>query len=472
MAIGVQETGTGRRDRWKGTGDDDSFNAGAGNDLCVARGGNDRVNGQAGGDDIKGGAGNDTLLGGQGDDTINGNAGNDRINAGGGDDTANGGSGNDRVAGGAGDDNVSGGSGSDTVLGGIGNDVANGDSGTDQVSGGAGNDTISGGADNDTLDGGDGNDVVIGNTGDDRMIGGTGDDFLGWADGDGNDIMSGDEGRDTIGVIGSLDRGDNFTLETTAPGVAFFQRTGLDGQAVGPFDLTVDTSEIFNVDGAGGDDTFVVNDLTDTGVEEIIFSGGEGNDLLDASNSSTHMTADGGAGNDTLAGGTGTLAVTRPGNTTVTLGDTLTGGTGQDQFQFLSDAFAGGVPGQNVNQPDVLTDYAIGEDQIALSGQQFGLNALNFQSGNSGQLSGDSNLLVLTDPFANAGLAAAAIAANPDLSADRGVFVYFNTTLGFSRVVFSENLADGGRFSVLGNLTNQTNPANQANFTANDFSLV
>lgn len=424
--------GTKGTDVYFGEGGNDILRGGAGNDKCFGDEGNDLVDGGLGNDTVKGGAGNDRLYGGAGDDTIDGGAGDDIIRAGAGDDSIKGGSGRDRIYGDSGDDNLDGGSG------------------------------------NDILYGGRGDDFVSGGTGNDRMRGGSGNDTLDWDDGEGDDIISGDAGFDTVEVNGSVLKGDNFVLGKNAGSKAFFERVGLDGQAVGLFNLVVDTSEVFDVFGEGGNDTFIVNDLTGTGVELVQFTGGEGNDTLDARATSTRVVANGGAGNDILIGGTGTIV----GANGAVTGDNLTGGAGKDTFQFSTDPFAGGTPGQNLNRPDVITDYAIGQDVLAFDKQQTGINVINFQKGNSAQLSGNSNVLVLTNGFANAGQAAAAIRDNNNITSGKGLFVYFNTTLGFSRVVVSQDLANGGAFSVQGNLINQTNVNNQANFSAADFSVV
>jgi len=76
----------------------------------------------------------------------------------------------------------------------------------------------------------------------------------------------------------------------------------------------------------------------------------------------------------------------------------------------------------------------------------------------------------LQAPFANAAAEAIAIANNDALTAAEGLFVY-NTILGIPRFVHSQDLSDGGAISVLANLTNQTNPANLANFTTQDFTF-
>jgi Ca2+-binding RTX toxin-like protein len=421
--------GTKRADRWVGDAENNTFSGLGGDDYCDGGKGKDNVDGGSGDDTIKGGAGNDKLLGGKGDDTIDGGAGNDRIDGGSGDDTINGGSGNDTINGGAGDDNINGGSGRDEI------------------------------------DGGDGNDLVAGGTGDDIMIGGKGIDTLFWGDGDGSDIISGGEDRDTVVAVGDAAKGDNLVLGSDASDKAIFDRVGKDGQPIAQIRLTVDTVEVFDVRGEGGNDTFEIQDLTGTGVEEILFLGGEGNDILDARATSTHVTADGGAGDDVLIGGTGTIV--NPNN--VTLGDTLTGGAGKDTFQFSTDPFANGNPAQNLNQPDVITDYEQGKDRIVFDPKASGVDVLKFQKGDSTKLAGDSNMLVLTDGFANAAAAAAAIAVNDKITAGKGFFSYFNTTLGISRVVFSNDLGKGGTISVQANLNNLTELADQNNFAAADF---
>jgi serralysin len=199
--------------------------------------------------------------------------------------------------------------------------------------------------------------------------------------------------------------------------------------------------------GTDGNDT-----LNGTAGPDILV-GLKGNDVLN-----------GGYGRDILAGGEGV--------------DTLTGGYGKDIFFFADNPFSGGTPTpaangiQALNKPDIIKDYQIGEDKLVFNHQQLGVNQLNFEKGVSSQLSGSNNLLVLQDAFPNAAAAAKAIADNNAITADAGLFVYFNTTLGISRVVFSQDLGDGGPISVLANLDNLKDPAGQANFSAKDFALV
>jgi serralysin len=202
--------------------------------------------------------------------------------------------------------------------------------------------------------------------------------------------------------------------------------------------------------GTSGDDS-----LTGGDAKDLLF-GGEGKDMLS-----------GGGGSDVLVGGAGV--------------DTLTGGAGKDFFGFADAPFAGGTPTtapngiQVLNQPDVITDFEAGSDRLVLSRSKLGINDLKFTSGNNLDSFGtaDANLIVLTDfSAANAASAAQGLANNASLTGDAGLFVYFNSTLGFARLVYSQDIGDGGPISVLGNLTNITNVSDLANLSARDFALV
>lgn len=234
--------------------------------------------------------------------------------------------------------------------------------------------------------------------------------------------------------------------------------------------LQVETS-VFNrlnvFNGSAGDDSILGSRYDD------ILSGNAGNDTLHGDRGKDILN--GGDGNDNLNGDFGGDFLT--GGAGI---DTLAGGRGRDTFFFSDGPFPNGIPapGANgiavLNQPDIITDFELGRDRLVFDGGQLGLDSegLNFQKGISSQLSGDSDLLVLEDPFPNAAAAAKAIADNNAITSDSGVFVYFNSTLGFSRVVFSSDLSDGGAISVLANLTNLTNPANQSDFSDRNFSSL
>jgi Ca2+-binding RTX toxin-like protein len=261
-------------------------------------------------------------------------------------------------------------------------------------------------------------DLITGDSGNNVMEGGRGNDVLLGRDGD--DRISGGRGNDGL-----------------------FGGTGID-----------------QLDGGRGNDSL----FGDEGDDQL--DGGTGDDFLS-----------GGAGIDTLLGGEGIDQLF--GGDGV---DTMAGGLGADKFGYDGNPFANGVPNlvaapniRVLGQPDIIQDYTIGEDQFLFDRQDLGLDTLVFQKGISSQIAANGNVIVLQDAFAAAGAAARAIANNNNITADEGIFVYFNTTLGLTRMVYSQDLSDGGDISVLANLDNQRGPigqANIANFTANDFALV
>jgi Ca2+-binding RTX toxin-like protein len=531
--------GNGNDNLFGGQGNDKLF-GGNGTDNLFGGKGNDKLDGGNGNDRLEGGSGDDDLEGAKGDDTMLGGKGNDKLNwdDGDGNDIMSGGEGLDTIAVEGnltkGDDfvlgrntegkaffertgldgqvgtgrftltvdtsevfEVSGAGGNDTFKvndltgtgvervkfsGGDGNDKLDG-TGTNtrlEAEGGTGDDELIGSSIADTLNGGEGNDTIAGEKGDDIMIGGNGNDILEWDDGDGSDIISGNAGNDTVEVEGAVVKADSFVLSKDAQNRAFFDRVAVDGVAgAGRFTLTVDTSEAFDVKGLGGNDSFTVNDLSNTGVNLVIFSGGDGNDSFDGSQTSTALQLSGDAGDDTLIGGSADDLIT--GGDGV---DTLTGGGGSDVFVYSGNVFAGGALTPNaggtginaLNKPDVIKDFAIdgsSSDRFGLNAQDLAINTINFQKGTSSSLT-NGNVLVLTDGFANAAAAAKAIDNNNGITAKEGVFSYFNTTLGISRLVYSRDLGNGGDISVLANLgAPQTgNVGNQDKFSSTSFTLV
>lgn len=238
--------------------------------------------------------------------------------------------------------------------------------------------------------------------------------------------------------------------------------------------------------GKSGDDRFSGgrgNDLVMGGDGLDILTGNSGADSLFGDAGADQMNGgseadylDGGADVDILIGGNGTDQIV--GGDGV---DTLTGGADSDQFIYGGNLFANGTPalaGRTgiavLNQPDIIADYTIGQDQFVFDRQDTNITNIVFQKGISSQLA-DGNVIVLQDGFAAAGAAARAIANNENVQANEGVFVYFNSTLGLTRAVYSRDLGDGGNISVLANLDNQRGAAGLANlssFTAADFALM
>jgi hypothetical protein len=209
----------------------------------------------------------------------------------------------------------------------------------------------------------------------------------------------------------------------------------------------------------GGDDTVYGNQRKD-----IIFAG-DGNDTVDGG--AGRDAVFGGAGNDTLMGGEGHDWLV--GGNGV---DTLSGGEGYDSFVFSGMRFNGGPVVENdhirqvVNTPDIINDWDIYEDRIAIDASDFGVSKhLDLFSGSASDIPETGvNFVVLQDtdndanaatPF-NAGAAASLIAASLDTPGS-GFFIYHNSALQINRVVYSSDLSDpNADISVVANLANVT----------------
>ena len=130
------------------------------------------------------------------------------------------------------------------------------------IDGGAGNDTITGSSGADTLIGGDGNDTVIGGRGDDVALLGSGNDKFTWNPGDGSDIVEGQDGVDTLLFNGS-NANENIDISANGGRVRLFRDVG---------SITMDLNGVEQIKLAtlGGADTVTVNDLTGTGVNQVV----------------------------------------------------------------------------------------------------------------------------------------------------------------------------------------------------------
>lgn len=263
-----------------------------------------------------------------------------------------------------------------TISGGDGNDTISGSSFSQTIDGGTGDDSIGGGQRNDTINGGDGNDTIIGYVGDDSILGGNGDDsILGdvttdSGPGDGNDTIYAGEGRDSVyggGGNDYIDMGtwnntlqlgeiahggdgnDTLTADLGAQSSAsFFGEDGDDSIVCGNGTVHTDpvTGEIISTNsafGGAGNDTIVGGSNYDllygqAGNDSIIggsgdsqgdyIDGGSGDDILDGTNGDD--TINGGDGNDLIVGGP---------NPAGGVGDSISGGTGDDAIA--------GSPGQD-----------------------------------------------------------------------------------------------------------------------------
>ena len=350
-----------------GLGGDDTILGGAGTDVVFAGSGDDTVVGQTGNDVAFLGSGDDRFIwnNGDGSDSINGGAGYDTTQVNGAD-----GPGDEfdlreengqaifnrlnlglftltnesierfEINGQGGDDSLTVGelSASDVkkvvFSGGDGNDTldARESSITIEAYGGDGDDLLLGGSAVDTFFAGAGNDIVVGQRGNDIAYLEGGDDRFIWNNGDGSDFINGGEGFDVTQVNGADGAGDEFDL-SQVDGQAIFNRLNL-----GLFTLTNEGIEQFEINGQGGDDSFTINDLTDSEVQSVVFSGGEGNDFLNAIGTFTPVIADGGEGNDILIGGAGDDILIGGNGADLLIGgggnDILIGGNGADFFGF------------------------------------------------------------------------------------------------------------------------------------------
>ncbi|MGZ8633234.1 MAG: calcium-binding protein [Solirubrobacteraceae bacterium] len=308
---------------------DDTIIGGQNNDHIIGGDGNDRITGFRGADNVDGGAGNDIMIwnNGDGSDTNDGDDGADQtlIVTGAADDqmevkpigggrtefkrinapfSIDMGSSTERlnITSFAGNDTLTqtatGGTVPITIDAGPGDDTITGADGADLIQGGDGVDTLSGGA---------GDDRIVGNPGNDAMNGGAGDDTMVWNNGDGNDTMNGDDGLDRI--ENNLGAAPDVSQISVVAGKVHYARTNA------PFTLDVATSEVFELNTFGGNDTLDVqpgvgaliaitadagsgDDRLNGGDEADTFSGGLGNDTLDPGAGADSV--DGQAGDDTL----------------------------------------------------------------------------------------------------------------------------------------------------------------------------
>ena len=200
---------------------------------------------------INGTENDDTLVGTTDPDTINGLGGNDVIA---------GLDGNDTLNGDAGDDTISGNNGNDTLNGGDGNDTLSGNNDNDTLNGDAGNDMLDGGTGVDALNGGDGDDVLTGadtSVAADTLAGGVGNDIY---IADRNDIIieNADEGIDEIRInydIYSI--ADKPNIENLTA-VGFAGPRIFTGNALNNIIRTDSLSNSFDhIDGGAGADTMI-----------------------------------------------------------------------------------------------------------------------------------------------------------------------------------------------------------------------
>jgi Ca2+-binding RTX toxin-like protein len=432
----IDGTGNNRANRITGNSGNNVLTGMGGNDTLIGGNGSDLLNGGAGNDVMDGGNHIDTVTyedatggitvslaissaqdtGGSGVDTL---IGIERLIGSGFDDYLIGNAGDDRLTAGAGDDMLEGGLGYNIVDGGIGNDTVNyarasagvtvklWRSSSEQNTFGAGKDVLIG---IENAIGSAFNDELSGNGYDNHLIGGTGDDLLiGY---DGNDILDGGAGTDTVSYIDSY-AGVTVNLALTGPQdsigrgistlISIENLTGskfddvLTGDAGnnriageqgndlimgGPGDDFIDGGDGYDTvsyadatsgvtvssatvtgGGVGNDTLRFVEHLIGSAYDDVLtgsidFNGGAGDDrIYNIRNYGGSLYGD--AGDDMLFGGSGSDRL-RGGEGN----DVLTGGGGADRFYLMGDSSG-----------DWITDFAVGQDEIVLTGADFGLAA-------------------------------------------------------------------------------------------------
>lgn len=309
------------------------------------------LHGSAIDDSILGHDGNDTIHGGAGADTINGGRDHDLIYGGNDHDFIDPGTGHDTVHGEAGNDLIRGSWGNEVFYGGSESDSLFGNQNNDRLYGQVGDDFLHGGFGNDFLYGGSGNDTTLGEAGRDRIFGESGNDLL--YGGDGSDTIDGGQDHDLI-------NGGNDN-DFIYPGSGHDTANGAAGD-----DLIVGSWGNEVLYGGSGSDTLEGNQNNDRLIgdgDNDLLDGGFGNDFLYA-----------GSGNDTAMGGIGRDRIFgESGNDMIYGGegsDTITGGQNNDTFVY------GSANDSLTSQPDIITDFTAGEDQLWLDLPTFSPTAI------------------------------------------------------------------------------------------------
>ena len=166
--------------------------------------------------------------------------------------------------------------------------------GSDAITTGGAADLVQGGEGADVLNGGPGGDRLLGNPGLDTVNGNAGDDTLVWNNGDGNDDLNGQDGLDR--VENNLGAADDVSALSVVNGKVHYARTNA------PFTLDVASSELFELNTFGGNDTLDVSPGVGA-LTAVVADAGAGNDRFTGGDEAD--TFFGGLGDDTLDPGAG-----------------------------------------------------------------------------------------------------------------------------------------------------------------------
>jgi Ca2+-binding RTX toxin-like protein len=175
--------------------------------------------------------------------------------------------------------------------------VVNGAAGNDTINAsaltaGQINLTINGGAGNDTITGSAGDDTVIGGTGNDTALLGAGNDTFVWNPGDASDTVEGQAGVDTLRFNGAI---IDESIDISANG----SRARLT-RDIGTVTMDLKGVEHIDFNAKGGADAITIHDLsgTDVTVVNIDLAGTPGSGVGDSAPDT--ITIDGTAGNDVI----------------------------------------------------------------------------------------------------------------------------------------------------------------------------
>jgi Ca2+-binding RTX toxin-like protein len=267
--------------------------------------------------------------------------------------------GNDLLTGTASRDYIYAHLGNDTLNGLAGNDFLYAGSGNDTLNGGRGNDDLQGGAGRDRLIGGDGNDLIDAGGGilsalsddgaKDFVDAGAGADFVSMGL---NDTAIGGSGIDSLFLSATTDNLDFSRVHlasASAVGTGAHAATKAGGFESVSVSIAGDRPNTIVIMSRGNDSAAVSTSFSSISGPGVNIKGGAGDDTLS-----------GGSRNDTLQGGIGDDRLTgSPGN------DVLIGGSGADQFNFNLFGFA--PVGSNINR---IRDFSVVDDEILISVQR------------------------------------------------------------------------------------------------------
>ena len=187
--------------------------------------------------------------------------------------------------------------------------------------------TLDGGGGTDNLFGSQGDDLVRGGDGDDALFGGLGNDTFVWNPGDDNDILEGQGGTDTLSFNGA-NLSEVVDVDSNGGRMRLFR-------SVASVALDIHDVEIVDITLFGGSDFVTLHDLAGvSSLSAIRIDGGEGSDVLDASQQVGPAVAvdfAGGPGLDTLTGSPNSDVLEGGGDT-----DAIAGGGGNDRVVWRS----------------------------------------------------------------------------------------------------------------------------------------